>query len=137
MVEYFGLSRSLTPPGIRPSPEKECPISPLPQSFNVAAPAPLTSPTPPLPKGEEGIKKKLSLVFLPSLPRGERGRGSEGAAGAATLKLKATGGIGDRIHGDFEGARGQYNPARFPAHDRSPPPRSSRPRGGPQHAGGS
>src|SRR5262245_67568 len=47
-------------------------------SFRVVAPPALTSPTPPLPEGEEGIKKKLSLVFLPSLPRGERGRGSEG-----------------------------------------------------------
>src|SRR5262245_20431156 len=46
--------------------------------FRLAAPPALTSPTPPLPEGEEGIKKKLSLVFLPSLPRGERGRGSEG-----------------------------------------------------------
>src|SRR6185295_9324128 len=34
------------------------------------AAGPLTSPTPPLPEGEEGIKKKLFLVFLPSLPRG-------------------------------------------------------------------
>src|SRR5262245_38296936 len=45
---------------------------------SVAAPPAPTSPTPPPPWGEEGIKKKLSWVFLPSLPRGERGRGSEG-----------------------------------------------------------
>src|SRR6185295_12465515 len=55
------------------------------------AAGPLTSPTPPLPWGEEGIKKKISFrsFFLPSLPRGERGRGSEGAGGAATLKTEA------------------------------------------------
>jgi ABC-type bacteriocin/lantibiotic exporter with double-glycine peptidase domain len=44
----------------------------------------LTSPTPPLPKGEEGKEKTLfGDAFLPSLPLGERGRGSEGPPGVA------------------------------------------------------
>src|SRR5262245_18116503 len=77
--------------------------TPLP-SFRAAPPPALTSPTPPLPKGEEGIKKKLSSVFLPSLPRGERGRGSEGRRrGDPELK----GNDGDRrleIHRGVESA---------------------------------
>jgi hypothetical protein len=42
--------------------------------FSVVAPPALTSPTPPLPEGEEGIKKKLSWSFSP-LSLGERGAG--------------------------------------------------------------
>jgi hypothetical protein len=63
-------------------------------TLSVAAPAALTSPTPPLPEGEEGIKKKLSLVFLPSLPRGERGRGSEGRR-RGDAETEGSDGIGD------------------------------------------
>jgi hypothetical protein len=50
-------------------------------------PSPLTSPTPPLPEGEEGRKKALSELPFSPLSLGEReGRGSEGSGGVTMLQ---------------------------------------------------
>src|SRR6185295_4909014 len=68
-----------------------CPIPPLPSFSASPRRRPLTSPTPPLPWGEEGIKKKLFWSFSP-LSLGERGAGGVRGGGVAALKGKATAG---------------------------------------------
>src|SRR6185295_11733908 len=68
------------------------------ESCSAFAPPALTSPTPPLPRGEEGIKKKLSWSFSP-LSLGERGVGGVRGPAARSERPKIL--PGEDVQGAF------------------------------------